>query len=263
MKKILKIICLVLIILIAGSNISESKIIGIYALEEFPQINPSKIIGISTFDSKDELLRTSISIYLEIYQNNVYKIVMTDIIQDREIVYDISFGNYKVINNILYLYDTYNKYEMQYLIKNKKLIPQRALNFLLGKPFKRYTNQDLESNTYDKTPYTSLNKSRANFAKSHKSKALLYYGTYGSVDDFNFVILSNHKYTMKFDNMVISEGSWKRKGNELICYDTNLKHNFYLSIGEKLIINRFFPCLYDNCDNYNTLLLQEIMIKAD
>jgi hypothetical protein len=48
---------------------------------------------------------------------------------------------------------------------------------------------------------------------------------------------------------VASEGSWKRKGNELICRDSILQHNFYLSIGKNKIINRFYPYNQPECES--------------
>lgn len=219
---------LILILLILFSNNAISQIIGTYTY------NTNKYNGVSY--------------HLDLYENNMYKIILF-----KEFSFDefssmvISRGYYKVLDSNLYLTDYYNEYEMHFLIQNEQLIPKKTFKVFMNSYFKKYGPQPTFHTTDMQFNERPLYYLRMEYNKKFKKKFPLSDTLYTDHSAVYLSVRPNKKYQLCYGYEVISEGNWKRKGNELICFDEILQHNFYLSIGKYKIINRFFPYLDQHC----------------
>jgi hypothetical protein len=217
MKKFLYIICILFSV-----NLANSKIHIFYDFE-FP-------------NHKD------LSCNLTFYKNGMYKIYLFNQFEgDRAELIDLSYGSYVIKKNDIYLYDNYNKYQMHFLIYKEEIIPLTGFKILVNRSFLKNKYIDPPDTPFEKEDFISIEYSKSNFNINHKGYNKLEYGTYGYDEDVHFIVFKNKKYQFKYENLIISEGKWERTGNELICYDSYLQHKFYLSIGEKFIVNRFLP----------------------
>ncbi len=158
----------------------------------------------------------------------------------------LSRGYYKLVDDSLYLTDYYNKYKMLIIINNEKLYVKKAFKILYNRSFRK-----LHSEPYHTTKMVFnerlLDSVRSDYNKNHKTEFPFADRIYGVRTQVYFNLKPDNKYQIKYNQMVVSDGSWERKGNELICKDSLLQHNFYLSIGKNKIINRFFPYLQKEC----------------
>jgi len=195
-------------------------------------------------------LDNRITYVLNIYENNMYEIRTSySMLIDLHTSLILSHGYYRKFNDTLYLTDYYNEYILHFIINNDQLVAKKAFKSFVNSIFKKYKEQHLRNTTDMVFQERTLIYARSDYEKDHKTKFKLTDSIFGKEGWITLRLKPNKKYQLNCYGSVVSEGSWKRKGNELICRDSILQHNFYLSIGKNKIINRFYPYNQMECQS--------------
>ena len=187
-------------------------------------------------------IEKNIDIDIDLYKNGVYEISTSEYLTD-----DIlggcffSYGNYTLKNEILILSDEYNGLKMQF---------EYHTNFIFSKQtFKCMSNKKIYTDGFElyNSPGSSYNEikplelDRLENMQLNKNEYSLFPGIYENKDDFCLTIQSNKKYNFKYKKLIISEGVWDRKGNELNLFDEILNHTFYVIIKDKVLVSKILP----------------------
>jgi TonB family protein len=125
----------------------------------------------------------------------------------------------------------------------------QGFTFLLYQTFKLYgiTYEPAESILSN---YSSIRirQERENYKKSHPDQYKLYYSQYSN-GDYIIDIQKEYRYILRYRQLIISEGIWKKKGNELLLFDNSLQYMFTILIGKEGLIGKYLP------GNFNNLIL--------
>jgi hypothetical protein len=131
------------------------------------------------------------------------------------------------------------------------------LRFVQGFTFLLYQTFKLYGITYkpeESIPsgYSSIRirQERENYKKSHPNQYKLYYSQYSN-GDYIIDIQKEYKYVLRYRQLIISEGIWEKKGNELLLFDNSLQCMFTILIGKEGLIGKYLP------GNFNNLILYE------
>ena len=165
----------------------------------------------------------------------------------------MSIGRYIVDKNTILLKDKVQNFEMKLIILNDSLKLQNSFGFLSNRVFGLKSSyvemqvfnwlKDIDSTSVkkDKEAYKSLNPT------IYPLKLRKYTSYKRGFRDYEYYLTlnKNNTYRLCFTNLTISEGNWTRNGVELILHDNSLKHNFYLMIGNKVLISRLLPGDYE------------------
>ncbi len=207
-----------------------------------------------------------LSCYIEFNKDGCYNICIeeealssSDIIE----VCMLSYGKYKIKNSQIILQDEAIGFTMQFqLLPLNDIVMEKGFIFLKNKSFYRWEG------SYDsdcKKPDMRIEKQknvRNAYKQKHKSLYPLHYGIYESegntVNDDKYKVYAadrgyiidirnDNKYSLTYKKVLISVGTWKRDGNELAFFDTNLQYPFYVLISEKGLISKYLPGEYDSC----------------
>ena len=195
-------------------------------------------------------IEKNIDIDIDLYKSGVYEIGTSEYITDDMLggCY-ISYGNYTLENENLILTDIYNGLKMQF---------EYHTNYIFSKQtFKCISNKKIYSDGFElyNSPGSSYNEikpleeDRLENKQLNSNEYSLLPGIYKNNDDFCLTIQSNKKYIFKYKKMILSEGVWDRKGNELNLFDEILNHTFYVIIKDKVIVSKILP-ISKNCIFY-------------
>jgi hypothetical protein len=211
--------------LISTIGFAQSQIIGIYSIDS---IAKNKNIECNIYFLKNG------SYYLELSEQ-----VSSDIIESLV----LSYGKFSLTRNDITLIDKVHNYKMRLIVDNKTLIVKQAFGFIINKRFVYYnsiTNSEpkfLSSNI----DALMLQEERKNYKNVNKTFFPLYFGIYENEQGFKLYILQNNKYKLEFKDIILSEGTWLRRGNEIELKDLYLKHSFYILINGKMLISKLLP----------------------
>jgi len=225
----MKIITLIISMIISTIGFAQSQITGIYSINSFAENLECNIYFFKTG-----------SYYIELSEN-----VTSDI--NESLV--LSYGKFSLTNNEVTLIDKVHNYKMQFVVDNKTLIVKQAFGFIINKRFVYYnciTNSEpkfLSSNI----DALMLQEERKKYKKAHVTLAPLNFGVFDNEQGFKLNIQQNNKYKLEFKNIILSEGEWRRDGNELKLKDLDLKHSFYILINDKMLISKLLPGDYKGC----------------
>jgi hypothetical protein len=212
-------------ILILFSNTVLSQISGVYSL--------------NNADAKDIIC----DVYL--YQTGVYEIILEEKETD-DLIFNLlmSYGNYKLHNNELVLYDDFNGFKMYFKFDKDFIIPKKTFHFLSDNKLIKSSFQIWDKPSFTKAAFETLSQTKTEFNRSNKVENLLNCGIYVNEQGFSLYILQNKEYKLEFKNIILSKGMWSRDRNELVLFDITLKHKFFILIGEKVLISKLFPGEY-------------------
>jgi len=163
--------------------------------------------------------------------------------------YYISVGKYEINNNIIYLTDSYTGCKMSFRLDSINLKPIKTYPFMSKLIYNEYDicgrlkkNDRIKETTVEnlvsdfKTKNINTNPLAEGlyrfeyFSRNRFETKLNKDGKY----EFCFKYLGDSQSFRKIDRsyfpelyLVISTGTWERKGNILVLWDTNLQHKFY------------------------------------
>jgi len=219
----MKAIFLTVTVIISINNLIYSQLTGIYTLNESVGGTECNIY----FYESD-------SYYIELSEN-----VTSDIIES----FVLSYGCYSSKKNEVIMTDKVHGYKMQLTPNKNQLKVKHAFNWLVNKEFSFYDNIYNNEPTFisSKTNASTARHERMNYENENKALFPLNMGVYETEQGFSLVLDSNNKYKLGIKNTIISEGTWNRERNELILFDTTLKHSFYALIGKDNLISKFLP----------------------
>jgi TonB family protein len=195
--------------------------------------------GIYQMESFDKNTYCSV----EFHENGCYELELSkNVTSDIIVGLLLSYGRFEIKDSKIILYDDVYKYSMILSVcENKKLKVLEGFCCIM------FRNFIYESPSYE---YDCMNKPETTYAEHQKERALyktthttvyplesgLYFGTFSQLN-----LQSNDRYTLYFYNILISEGTWGKEGNEIYLYDTNLHHNFYVLVEEETLIGKYLP----------------------
>ena len=207
------------------------------------ELKDTYIIDLSS-DQKCEIL---------FYSNAKYQISILNIVSrtmTEETV--LSCGTYTKKGNLIILHDSYIGLKMQCERSNSyELKFVQGFTFLLHKIFKlcgiTYAPEETIPSNYSSI---RIKQARENYKKSHPNKYVLYYSQYSN-GDYVLDIQKEYKYVLRYSHLIISEGIWKKEGNEILLFDNSLQYTFIILIGPKGLMGKYLP------GNFNNLILYE------
>ncbi len=165
--------------------------------------------------------------------------VASDIVQ----VLVWSMGRYIVNNQNNIVLEDVTGFKMELNLIADKVMFVKSFKWLLDKKFVLNIEKlDSESSLIDLDfNINALKKEREDYNRVNKRifklKSKVYKNEYG----YTFYIIPNSKYVLKYRGVILSEGVIKRNRNELILFDTSIKYNFYLLIGDGYLISKLIP----------------------
>jgi hypothetical protein len=170
----------------------------------------------------------------------------------------ISEGNYEVKNDTIAFTDPYTHHQLLYRLDSTSLNPVKTYPFMEEIIFKDYYKvcRIENSNIGEEIP---VEKIVSNFEKTNTQNNHFEEGTYkyesffgtrfelnlNSDKTYEFNFKEKEIYPLSLDNqlvlyLVFSTGTWERKGEILMLWDTTLQHQFYGLIREDGIELLFF-----------------------
>ena len=180
------------------------------------------------------------SCYLNLNNGN-FNIELVNQIVDQQYSIVVSIGSYSTLNKTITLQDNYNGFKLYLKVKKNKLeVVSKTILWMKDKIFIK------EQSDYNDELLT-INKNVSDVIKNdyrYKLKNnILRIGVYraGISYAFKMTLLKSNEYTYSFNDIVLSRGTFKRKRNLLILYDTALNYSFYSFIGNNLLEEIFFP----------------------
>ncbi|MCL2041752.1 MAG: hypothetical protein FWG84_06915 [Bacteroidales bacterium] len=199
--------------------------------------------------------------YCDIYFTNTgrYCIMLSAHLSD-DILLDVplSDGTYSILDNDIILTDKYLHYKMQLEYKNNELHVKEAFRFLQNKVFEFRRLSDFPFiESYNISDFI-LQQERNIYTSQYQSAFSLKAGQYrnaGQISYFSLNLSPMGFYTLQYIiediiYLILSDGTWSRNGNELILYDTEVEHNFYMHIGKNKLISKLLPGDYEGITLY-------------
>jgi hypothetical protein len=184
------------------------------------------------------------------YYIDIIEHLTNDILDKRT----MSIGYYIVDGKMVNLKDKVHNFQMQLNIDNDSLKMIDSFYLLKGKSF-GFRSTYVDAFTLDwlkNFDSISVEKDRAKYKIKNYKLFPLANGIYLSNKcvqcefEYRLMINKDSTYNLYFKDLLISEGTWKRKGVELILYDTSLKHQFHLMIGHRVLISKLLLGDYES-----------------
>lgn|GEM_PF-6299952 len=193
--------------------------------------------------------KTSVSALLVLQDNNKYYFKISSLYEDDMLTSNIiSCGKYTVKGRTIVFEDKNNGYTFRYKNKGEYLVGDNKKPFFnLGEvKLEKWTEK---SNPTEWTQEDAVSIRRQRNNDNNNVPQTFSYGTYvEQIMSIELKLRDNNTYSYSiggsdtyYDSIagyVLSEGTFSRNGNtnELILYDTNMKHYFYVFITENGLI---------------------------
>lgn len=161
------------------------------------------------------------------------------------LIYFTSDGSYEIKNDTLILIDSYSHHSLLFNIDSTLLTPIKAYPFMSEIEFKEYSKAgSIMKKVYEDV---SIEKLVNDFVTKNIQENYFEEGIYAydAATRFELNLKKDKKYqfclksetlnplSYKLNfNLIFSTGTWERKGNLLLLWDTNLEHQFYGLIHE-------------------------------
>ncbi len=186
----------------------------------------------------NEVIYNYVNCNLSLYKSGEYTIELEEnYVEDIFTMIPISYGNYVTINDTLFLKDKIADFEIVIIQKYNLFTVIKGLEWMVNKHFSY--NYDLNDDKLNDKTYSLLSSERnidkrTNFKNLHPVEFALKYGIYNNVRGYNFEIKTDDKYSLKYSELLISEGKIRREGNILLLKDNGLITDFYMIISNQL-----------------------------
>jgi hypothetical protein len=181
---------------------------------------------------------------INLFADGMYGITLTEHKYENPHVLIISYGKYSIKDKLITLPDSYNGYRMIFSYTKNKLIGLQTFSWLQNVKFD-YWDYGIENEEYFKNDNSSnLRKNIIQFNQENKPINTLYFKEYNQAK-FNFCLQRPHSYKFSYNGFLISEGTFKRGGNQLILYDPALNFSFYALVGKEYLFCKILPIDYN------------------
>jgi len=207
----------------------------------FSGITFAQVSGEYSFDDPKEI---EVLHYISLYKNGTFEIsIHESLTNDMGLEILLSYGNYILKNGNIELHDKYNGFNMRFEYHQYFLIAKKSYNGFVGNKFKKVRSSIEMGNTFsEKIKIKTIKQLISTLNASNLKENVINSGIYeGEGEKFNLNLSFDHTYVFKYHSFVISKGKWSRNKNELILFDSILKHPFYLFISKNGLYNLFIP----------------------
>ena len=188
---------------------------------------------------------------IDFYDDGKYQITFWHGDDDTLYVTPISFGTYKIKNDVIHMKDNLCGFNMDLRMKNDSLYPIKALDFIKKSKIACLKTRESGSSDeiQDNINFTIKQREQVikKFVKQEPSNCTLTLGTYKSIYDYGTYYLTlndDGNYVLKFKDIVVSQGFWKKKRKQLELNDIELSHKFEFYVGEGRLISKSIPGEY-------------------
>jgi len=197
----------------------------------------SQISKVYTYDT----ISNKVDCNIFFYKEGVYEVTLEDYTDENPYLIILSFGQYTIQDDKIVLFDKYNEFKMQFVLKDSFIVGHKTYKWLKDKKMQKSYFEIYDKPFFQKANFKNLAESRSQFAKQNINQNDFYLGTYKMQMDYILNFNSCASYQFKYKEIIISEGTWKRKGNELILKDIEIETPFYILIGKETLINKMLP----------------------
>ena len=155
------------------------------------------------------------------------------------------------------LFDEIHGFTLRYaLIESNQLVQEHGFPFLNNKIMTLYPNniqivfppipfnavmQKQRREKYLRQYYFTLPFTPGIYESEYNTVKKGRYTIFETGLDYEINIMRNGRYVLQYKRIAISEGTWERKENEIVLFDENLQHNFYLLISNRSLISMYLP----------------------
>jgi TonB family protein len=197
-------------------------------------------------------LGNSLECEIAFYVNKKYEISVSEkMSHDVKETCILSSGSYTVKGNQIVLHDSNIGFEMRCERRQSdELKVTKGFAFLMLRTLKLYGISYEPKDIMQSGSPVQIQKERKTYKQSHPGKYSLYYSRYIN-GDYVLEIQKEYKYTLRYRGIVLSEGIWKKEGNELLLSDNSLQHEFVVLTGKEGLIGKYLP------GNFGNLILYE------
>lgn len=176
----------------------------------------------------------------------------------------ISFGTYKIKNDVIHMKDNLCGFDMDLLMKNDSLYPIKALDFIKKSKIACLKTRERGSSDeiQDNINFTIKQREKVikKFVKQEPSNCALTFGTYKNIrDDGKYYLTLNDdgNYVFRFKDVIVSQGFWKKDKNQLELNDIELSHKFEFFVGDGKLVSKNIPGEYGCIMKY--ISMEELM----
>lgn len=199
-------------------------------------------------------LGRKVQYYLGFFNDGQYYLNVTEnLTLDISCVTNYSIGKYIIDHDVIRLNDRIHKFQFEFLKNGDTIITKKSYVFLQGKAFAFKSDYSDESSLKQLRMYDSLtiHLERSEYKENHH-RIFPLYNKYVSEDTrwcskkYDLALNHDSTYHLLSKEILISEGTWSRKGVELILFDKWLQKRFYLLIGKRVAISKLLPGDYES-----------------
>ena len=151
-------------------------------------------------------------------------------------------------NNEITLIDRVLGYKMVMIKNNNLLKVINSFSWLKNKNFvfSDGSGSDSESTLRMIERFSgSISSKRIEYKRTHKNIINFFPGVYEDVrSPTSLNVRSDKQYILTYKNIILSEGMWKRQGNEILLFDVATKFFFYMLIDDNALISCLLPGEY-------------------
>jgi hypothetical protein len=239
-------------------------------------LTPAKALfsGIYFFDINQE-----ITCSIDFYKNNTYELTFSYCPHGSDIVEvtTMSCGKFLITDKTINITDTIHGFKMQFcMLSNNKIKIERGFAFMKNKDLQYCGNIDKYQTRTVLYNITNQKRERQTYKQLHKTKYPLYYAIYESenntVNDekygyfatglgYELEFIKENKYRLLYKTILISEGTWKKDGNEIALFDSSLQHSFYVLISKEGLISKYLPGEYRSISLHKKRVVQSQVKK--
>jgi len=197
------------------------------------------------------------SLHFVLSGDSSYRVGITDYNQEIIISIPVSDGNYEIKNDTILLTDSYTHYQLLYQLDSTSLYPIKTYPFMKEMVLKDYYKfTQISKHDYEEI---SIEKIVNDFEIKHNKdydfeEGIYVYDIWGPRFELRLKSNKMFEFSYKEEDMsplysklelylIFFTGTWERKGNVLLLWNTNLEHQFYGLIREDGIKLLFFRWL--------------------
>ena len=184
----------------------------------------------------------STDFYIDFYIDDKYQIYFIEhATPDIQIVNVLSGGDFVMNNDTILFSDAILGFGMEATLRGKELEFVKSFSFLTNRRFIFQSGIGQECHFKDDPRLKNLKQRRLDYKTRNQELFDLKFGVYGSDEGFKIEVQPDRLYQLIYKGFLLSEGKWARVGNELMLFDTNLKHFFHVLIGRAQLISELLP----------------------
>jgi hypothetical protein len=208
--------------------------------------------------------RENVSCYIEFFNDNRYILSL-----DYQVTPDfikaliLSSGRYEIKGKMILFCDEIHGFTLRYTkFDSNQLKQEHGFHFLKNKIMTLNSNN--AQSVFPPIPFNATIQKRQREEYLQQYYFLLpftpgfYESEYNTVNerrhnifetglDYEINIQQNGKYVLYYKKTAISEGSWKRRKNEIILFDESLQHQYYILINAKGLISKYLLGEFKGC----------------